>query len=170
MAQRGVSSCAAGLVLLSLLSSVADRTSLAVRLLYGAAVCLGFTSATVVNALTAYASLQCDEPTSAGAGADDATSQKPEAVHPQLAKGKALGNFRSTGQLGRAIGPILGEFGCAPLCFRYLVPDRLTYTPHHIACASYWTVGPTITYGAAAAAMFVLSSRMKSIVKKTKTA
>lgn len=115
MAQRGVSSCAVGLVLLSLLSSLADRTSLAVRLLYGAAVCLGFTSATVVNALTAYASLQCDEPTSAGTG--DVTSQKPEVVHPQLAKGKALGNFRSTGQLGRAIGPILGESGSTLMFF-----------------------------------------------------
>ena len=99
---------AVGLVLLALLSRFASsNTPLAVRLLYGAAVCLGFTSATVVNALTAYASLQCDEP-AAAAGADEKGKVTAQEAHPQLAKGKALGKFRSTGQLGRAIGPILG--------------------------------------------------------------
>lgn len=108
MARRGVSSCAAGLVLLAVLSRVAgSQTALAVRLLYGAAVCLGFTSATVVNSLTAYASLQCDESAAAVEGGDEKKTQV-QAAHPQLAKGKALGEFRSTGQLGRAIGPLLG--------------------------------------------------------------
>lgn len=102
VARQGVTSCAVALVLLALLpNSVQTNNWLAMNLLYGAAACLAFTSATVVNALTAYASLQCDE-----AGFDKVTGKPLE--HPQLAKGKALGKFRSSGQLGRAIGPVLG--------------------------------------------------------------
>ncbi|ETW83894.1 major facilitator superfamily [Heterobasidion irregulare TC 32-1] len=121
MARRGVSSCALGLVLLALLPHfTASRPTFAFRLLQGAAVCMAVTSATVVNSLTAHASLQCDD------------------GHPELAKGKALGQFRSAGQLGRAIGPLL-------------------------ACASYWTVGPSATYAVSAVAMFVLSSSMRKL-------
>ncbi|KAL5530210.1 hypothetical protein ACEPAF_6467 [Sanghuangporus sanghuang] len=139
MARRGVSSCALGLVLLAIVPRFAtSRVSLAILLLRAAAVCLAFTSATVVNALTAYASLQCDE-------AVDSDTGKPHTTHPKLAKGKALGQFRSSGQLGRAIGPLL-------------------------ACASYWTVGPSLTYAIAGAAMFLLSSRMKSIAVKPHSA
>ncbi|KAK0468212.1 major facilitator superfamily domain-containing protein [Desarmillaria tabescens] len=135
MARRGVSSCAVGLVLLALLPQfVTSKPVLAHRLLQGAAVCMAFTSATVVNSLTAFASLQCDE------GGFDPVTGKNVKEHPQLAKGKALGNFRSAGQLGRAVGPLL-------------------------ACASYWTVGPSYTYAGAAIAMFVLSSGMKRIAK-----
>lgn len=102
MARRGVFSCAVGLVLLAILPQlVAQNTAAALRVLQAAAVCLAFTSATVVNSLTSYASLQCDE------GIDNETG-KPIAEHPLLAKGKALGHFRSSGQLGRAIGPLLG--------------------------------------------------------------
>lgn len=104
MARRGVSSCALGLVFLAIVPQFAtSRTSLAILLLRAAAVCLAFTSATVVNALTAYASLQCDETV-------DSDTGKPQSTHPELAKGKALGQFRSSGQLGRAIGPLLGKF------------------------------------------------------------
>ena len=98
MARRGVQSCTLGLFLLALLPR-----SLAPALLYGGAACLAFTSATVVNALTAAASLQCDEGVQAESGKPN------EPPHPALAKGRALGEFRSAGQLGRAIGPILGE-------------------------------------------------------------
>ena len=63
---------------------------------------MAFTSATVVNSLTAFASLQCDE------GGFDVVTGKIIKEHPQLAKGKALGEFRSSGQLGRALGPLLG--------------------------------------------------------------
>lgn len=102
MARRGVSSCALGLVFLAILPQFStSRTGLAVRLLQAAAVCLAFTSATVVNSLTAHASLQCDEIV-------DSDTGKPNVTHPELAKGKALGQFRSSGQLGRAIGPLLG--------------------------------------------------------------
>ena len=113
MARRGVSSCALGLVLLALLPHfTASRPALAFRLLQGAAVCMAVTSATVVNSLTAHASLQCDD----GVADVDADTGKPRAgagEHPELAKGKALGQFRSAGQLGRAIGPLLGA--CASI-------------------------------------------------------
>ncbi|KJA30176.1 hypothetical protein HYPSUDRAFT_32278 [Hypholoma sublateritium FD-334 SS-4] len=139
MARRGVSSCAAALILLALLPIfVQTRPTLAMRLLQGAAVCMAFTSATVVNSLTAFASLQCDE------GHVDEVTGKVVEEHPQLAKGKALGQFRSSGQLGRALGPLL-------------------------ACASYWTFGPSITYGVSAVAMVVLSRTMKSIAKTKST-
>jgi len=132
MARRGVFSCAVGLILLAILPHQAvENTVVAVRLLQGAAVCLAFTSATVVTSLTSYASLQCDE------GVNQETG-KPNAEHPQLAKGKALGHFRSSGQLGRAIGPLL-------------------------ACASYWTFGPSPTYAVSAVAMLSLSISMRTL-------
>ncbi|KAJ7638955.1 major facilitator superfamily domain-containing protein [Roridomyces roridus] len=133
MARRGVSACFAGLVLLALLPNfISSQPTLAFRLLQGAAVCMAFTSATVVNSLTAFASLQCDE------AAFDPITGKPTKEHAQLAKGKALGQFRSSGQLGRAIGPLL-------------------------ACASYWTFGPSVTYTISSAAMFALYASMKTI-------
>jgi hypothetical protein len=104
IAKRGVSSCVVALALLALLPIYANRKAeyIAVKILQAAAVCMAFTSATVVNSLTAFASLQCDEP-----GIDEVTG-KPLEEHPDLVKGKALGHFRSAGQLGRAVGPILG--------------------------------------------------------------
>lgn len=102
MARRGLSSCALALVCLALLPHFVGFNDLVVhRLLQAAAVLLAFTSATVVNSLTACASLQCDE------GFDQSTG-KPHSEHPQLAKGWALGKFRSSGQLGRAMGPLIG--------------------------------------------------------------
>ncbi|KXN86432.1 Major facilitator superfamily domain-containing protein 10 [Leucoagaricus sp. SymC.cos] len=139
MAKRGVSSCAVALILLTLLPSYVDsNTALAMKLLQAAAICIAFTSATVVNSLTAFASLQCDEPHV------DEISGKPTKEHPDLAKGKALGYFRSAGQLGRAIGPIL-------------------------ACASYWTVGPAYTYGVSAFLMFGLSAGMRRVASTKST-
>ncbi|GLB33913.1 putative MFS DHA1 sub-family protein [Lyophyllum shimeji] len=135
MARRGISSCALGLMLLAAFPRyVSTNPKLAMGLLQGGAVCLAFTSATVVNSLTAFASLQCDE-----GGVDDVTG-KPVEEHPDLTKGKALGQFRSSGQLGRAIGPLL-------------------------ACASYWTFGPSVTYGASALAMLAISVGMKSLAE-----
>jgi hypothetical protein len=114
MARRGTSSCAIGLVALALVPRFAalSRPDLAVRILQVAAVCMAFTSATVVNALTAHASLQCDEvppPEFAAAQSDDGKPITEIVRHPELAKGQALGRFRSAGQLGRAIGPLLGN-------------------------------------------------------------
>ena len=105
MARRGVSSCAIAFISLALLPRyVQTQPSFAFKLLQIAAVCMAFTSATVVNSLTAFASLQCDE------GHFDEVTGKVVEEHPQLAKGTALGKFRSAGQLGRALGPLLGEF------------------------------------------------------------
>jgi hypothetical protein len=106
MARRGASSCAVGLVALALLPHFTlTRPGLAVRLLQAAAICMGFTSATVVNALTAHASLQCDEAPEEAAAAESTV----DLDRPELAKGRALGRFRSSGQLGRAIGPLMGN-------------------------------------------------------------
>jgi len=139
MARRGVSSCAVGLVLLAVFPQyVSSKPKLAMKLLQGGAICLAFTSATVVNSLTAFASLQCDE------GGFSEVTGKPLDEHPELTKGKALGRFRSSGQLGRAIGPLL-------------------------ACASYWTFGPSITYGVSALATLVISAKMRTIAVKKNT-
>lgn len=128
MAKRGIVSCALSLVLLGLLPRfVATQPAVAMRLLQGAAICLAFTSATVVNSLTSYASLQCDDGVWGESGKTD--------EDPRLAKGKALGEFRSAGQLGRAVGPLL-------------------------ACATYWTFGPSITYSTSAVAMIFLAGNM----------
>ncbi|KAF8591415.1 MFS general substrate transporter [Ramaria rubella] len=133
MARRGVTMCTIALGLLAILPNlVATRRTVAIGVLRAAAVCLAFTSATVVNSLTAFASLQCDD-----AGVNENTG-KPNEEHPQLAKGQALGRFRSSGQLGRAIGPLL-------------------------ACALYWTVGPSVTYAVAGIAMSALVMRMGAI-------
>ena len=106
MARRGVISCAVGLALLSMVPQFTlERSATAVRLLQMAAICLAFTSATVVSSLTSFASLQCDEVV-------DQVTGKPVLAHPQLSKGVALGVFRSAGQLGRAIGPLLGAWFC----------------------------------------------------------
>ena len=103
MASRGIASCWLGLLCLSLVPQfVTSNISMSYNFLRVAAVCMAFTSATVVNSLTSYASLQCDD------GAVDEDTGKIKEEHPELAKGKALGKFRSSGQLGRAIGPILG--------------------------------------------------------------
>ncbi|KAL4076087.1 major facilitator superfamily domain-containing protein [Scleroderma yunnanense] len=132
MAKRGVASCIIGLIFLSLIPPFASsKPSTAIKLLQAVVVCLAFTSATVVSSLTSYASLQCD-------GGFDEDTGKPTQEHPQLAKGVALGKFRSAGQLGRALGPLL-------------------------TCASYWTYGPTITYAMSAVAMIILSLSMVSL-------
>lgn len=101
MARRGVQACTMALFLLAALPHLL-QSSIATKVLYAAATCLAFTSATVVNALNAYASVQCDEGV-------DADTGKPIAEDPRLAKGRAMGEYRSWGQLGRAIGPLLGE-------------------------------------------------------------
>lgn len=98
MAQRGMYACAVGFALLASLPHLETSTT-APRVIYGAAAALAFTSATVVSSLTALASLQCDDVPTAGVEAS---------VAQELAKGRALGSFRSAGQLGRALGPLLG--------------------------------------------------------------
>lgn len=167
MARRGMSSCALALVALSLLPQFTlSRPRLAFRLLQIAAVGMAFTSATVVNALTAHASLQCDEaPEQPEMSSDGKTPRGAAAAQrPELAKGQALGRFRSSGQLGRAIGPLFGKhvyglavlfIGCADGCCGVS------------ACASYWTFGPSVTYAVGAVAMAGLSALMHKVARRT---
>ena len=106
IARRGVFSCFFALLLLSVVPHlIGPSSNAAVRVLQLSAVFMAYTSATVVNSLTSYASLQCDDITEEK---DQVTGKPKGEHHPDLAKGKALGRFRSRGQLGRAIGPLLG--------------------------------------------------------------
>jgi len=141
IARRGVFSCFIALLLLSGVPYLVDPQHpspvAAVRVLQLSAVFIAYTSATVVNSLTSYASLQCDD---IAEEKDQVTGKPKGEQHPDLAKGKALGGFRSRGQLGRAIGPLL-------------------------ACASYWSFGPSMTYLAGAFAMLILSFKMRSLTR-----
>lgn len=109
IARRGVLSCSFALLLLSAVPRLIDpqnpSSGAAVRVLQLSTVFMAYTSATVVNSLTSYASLQCDD---IAEEKDQVTGKPKGGQHPDLAKGKALGRFRSRGQLGRAIGPLLG--------------------------------------------------------------
>ncbi|KAI8642450.1 major facilitator superfamily domain-containing protein [Parasitella parasitica] len=109
---QGMVSCVAGLYCLA----HCVKASNPVAWLYAGVTCLAFTSGTVVNCLTSLASLQCHEKSS-----DDA-----------LSKGRALGEFRSFGQLGRALGPIS-------------------------TCGFYWIFGPGACYALGALMMVGLT-------------
>jgi hypothetical protein len=101
MAQIGFASCAVGFALLALVPPFSSgHRGFALGLLHLAALFLAMTSATVVTSLTAYTSLQCDQER-------DPHDRKTREQHAQLATGKALGRFRSLGQGGRGIGPLL---------------------------------------------------------------
>lgn len=83
---------------------------------------IAYTSATVVNSLTSYASLQCDDITEEK---DQVTGKLKGEQHPDLAKGRALGGFRSRGQLGRALGPLLGMWIQFYIIFHDIFHDHL---------------------------------------------
>lgn len=106
MASTGIFSCVSALLLLALLPSVPP--SMTTVTLYTAAACLAYTSATVVSCLTSAAAGQCD---------DDVGNEGDA----RLKRGVALGRYRSAGQLGRAIGPLL-------------------------ASSAYWLAGPQLAY------------------------
>ncbi|KAI8142854.1 major facilitator superfamily domain-containing protein [Fennellomyces sp. T-0311] len=108
---QGMAACTIGLSSLAMMVSSAH----AIRWLYFGVSCLALTTGTVVNCLTGMASLQCQD-------------DNDEKAHPLLAKGRALGEFRSSGQLGRALGPVS-------------------------ACGFYWLAGPARCYGVGAAIM-----------------
>lgn len=118
LARAGMSTCALSLILLTLLPHVgAMGTYLSTPslLLYSAAAGLAFVSATVVNSLNALASLEC------GTG--------------EVEKGRALGAFRSRGQLGRAVGPL-------------------------VATVVYWVWGPSWAYGMGAVGVSCMAVKM----------
>ncbi|WVQ74631.1 hypothetical protein IAR50_004232 [Cryptococcus sp. DSM 104548] len=104
VALSGIFSCTIGLLLISTIPYLtSSSTALPHILLYAGATCLAYTSATVVTGLTAAASGCCDE------------------RFPSLQRGRAMGKFRSRGQLGRAVGPLL-------------------------ASGLYWINGPSVAY------------------------
>ncbi|KIR55358.1 hypothetical protein I315_01944 [Cryptococcus gattii Ru294] len=103
VALDGIASCILGLFLLHLIPYTVSLGAISHIILYVAATCLAYTSATVVTGLTAAAAGCCDE------------------RYPLLQRGRALGKFRSRGQLGRAVGPLL-------------------------ASLLYWMEGPSVAY------------------------
>ncbi|EIE78447.1 hypothetical protein RO3G_03151 [Rhizopus delemar RA 99-880] len=96
------------------LAETADATH-PVLGLYTGVTCLAFTSGTVVSGLTGLASLQCHE-----------------TCGESLSKGRALGKFRSYGQLGRSLGPIS-------------------------ACTLYWIFGPGKCYAVGSLTMMAIT-------------
>jgi hypothetical protein len=82
-ARTGMQACGLGLCLFGLLPQLHGRLALTSGLLpiylHVAALCLAYTSASVVTSLTALASLNCDG---------------------SMARGEAMGRYRSSGQLG----------------------------------------------------------------------
>ncbi|OXC70327.1 hypothetical protein AYX13_01239 [Cryptococcus neoformans] len=91
VALDGIASCILGLLLLHLIPYTVSLGAISHIFLYVAATCLAYTSATAVTGLTAAAAGCCDE------------------RYPELQRGRALGKFRSRGQLGRAVGPLLAS-------------------------------------------------------------
>lgn len=119
----GIYTCTISLLLLALLPhlnplGVNSFSSATTLTLYSAAAGLAFVSATVVNSLNALASLETD-----GGGID---------------KGSALGKFRSSGQLGRALGPL-------------------------VATAVYWIWGPSYCYAMGAAGSALVAFKMGAL-------
>lgn len=108
---QGVVACTCGLVMFTILAFLREGVSW----LYFGAFFFAVTSGTVVSCLTSLASMQCTD--------DD----------PRLARGRALGLFRSCGQLGRAFGPL-------------------------VACGVYWAYGPVVCYGFGALCMLFVAS------------
>ncbi|KAH6576737.1 hypothetical protein BASA60_004371 [Batrachochytrium salamandrivorans] len=112
--------------------------------IYGSSFCvysrrlsfLAFTSGTVVNSLTSLASLTHQAPT-LGAGAEaslstpSASRLAADSQNKKSNRGHVLGKFRSLGQLGRSIGPL-------------------------VACSGYWIMGSSNVYSMASIAMTLL--------------
>ncbi|WVQ64936.1 uncharacterized protein L199_003106 [Kwoniella botswanensis] len=123
VASFGILSCVFALSLLSILplSSIVSSSRISTIVLYTSATCLSYTSATVVTGLTASAASLVDE----------------------QQRGKALGGFRSKGQLGRAVGPLL-------------------------ASSIYWVKGPTVAYATLAGCLVVVYGLARTQVNSRK--
>ncbi|KAJ9116911.1 hypothetical protein QFC22_004568 [Naganishia vaughanmartiniae] len=131
--KQGIYSCIAALSLMAALPFPAIKDSgYSTVVLYAIASCLAYTSATCVTGMMAAAAACCDE--------DDAQTTVKGRGSDALPRGRALGGFRSRGQLGRAIGPLW-------------------------ATALYWTRGPTVAYAVAAAALTLIVLGMGPMVK-----
>lgn len=113
LSNQGVTTCLMAFILLALVTPARGQA-----LLCAGGACLSFTSATVVNCLTAYCSKICDPAT----------------------RGSQMGAFRSWGQLGRSLGPIL-------------------------CCGLYWFAGKTTAYALMSAAYAVFFLWFNLVVK-----
>ncbi|KAJ3330957.1 hypothetical protein HDU93_010023 [Gonapodya sp. JEL0774] len=115
---QGLCACCIGL---GILGATKSETGL-----YAGSAFLAFASGTVVNVMNSVVSQACSAgPSSGGSYTGPGASEVAEAVEDG---GAVLGKFRSAGQLGRALGPLL-------------------------ACGLYWSVGGELAYGVAATAM-----------------
>lgn len=112
LSQHGAWATSLGIGLLACLPALARGGSgaggPAGPVLYAGAACLAFASATVVNGLNAGASLLCSDSEASDGDGAGAGGQGGE-----LRKGRTMGEFRSAGQLGRALGPLFGAFPCS---------------------------------------------------------
>ncbi|GAA6013201.1 hypothetical protein JCM10207_006202 [Rhodosporidiobolus poonsookiae] len=139
LALSGVRTCALSLIALAALPYLAthDQTRGAKQALWAAAAGLAFVSATVVNSLNALASFETDpEPSSSSSPSSSAATPDP-----RLEKGAALGRFRSRGQLGRALGPL-------------------------VTTAVYFTVSPTWAYGVCALGTLGVAAGLARVVRE----
>ncbi|GAA5967489.1 hypothetical protein JCM3765_004686 [Sporobolomyces pararoseus] len=138
LALSGIRTCQLSLLLLSSLPFLSRKydSNLSMFVLYLASAGLAFVSATVVNSLNSLASLEADgespQPESGGAAGDGAEG---------IEKGKALGKFRSKGQLGRALGPLF-------------------------ATGVYWCISPGVAYAFCAIGTTGVAMQMKRLRKK----
>ncbi|GAB5589599.1 hypothetical protein Unana1_04499 [Umbelopsis nana] len=114
---QGVISCTCGLVMFTVIAVLRDGISW----LFAGAFFFAITSGTVVSCLTSLASMQCTD------------------SDPRLTRGHALGVFRSSGQLGRAFGPL-------------------------VACGVYWAYGPVVCYGSGAMCMLFITAAVIAYV------
>lgn len=107
--------------------------------LWVGAVGLAIASGTVVNGMTTMVSLLCDSQATNSENKDGTTMESLE-----MAKGLILGEFRSSGQFGRAVGPLF-------------------------ACSIYWWAGPVICYGGGAlgmVAVLISTQTVRNILEK----
>lgn len=112
------------------LAAIRDSAIWSKIVLWTLVTCLSYTSSTAVTGLMASAAGCCDE--------DDAVAGKDG-----LPRGRSLGKFRSAGQLGRALGPLL-------------------------ATSMYWVQGPTVTYAISCVALMALAGSMGRLLKEEK--
>eukprot|EP00842_Homolaphlyctis_polyrhiza_P000275 jgi/Hompol1/1248/HPOL_001764-RA len=120
---QGILSCAIGLAIVGQLATTTTW-------LYTGAAFLAFTSGTVVGSLTSLASLVSSSEASSSKSDSDGLSDLSE--HADDNRGHLLGKFRSMGQLGRSMGPL-------------------------VACSGYWIIGSQRVYLLAAVAMLLLA-------------
>ncbi|GHJ86419.1 hypothetical protein NliqN6_2821 [Naganishia liquefaciens] len=133
--RQGIYSCILALFLMAALPFPVVRDSAySTAMLYTIATCLAYTSATCVTGMMAAAAACCDEDDERGVSGQNSRTVS------RLPRGRALGGFRSRGQLGRAIGPMW-------------------------ATTLYWTRGPTVAYSLAAVSLALVASSMQSMVK-----